>query len=62
MAISAVGPIRIPQPEGVDLSDADEFADNLKLLKMAFALGVAIFFMLGGRCARARESAFRFRI
>ncbi|MCA9065242.1 MAG: hypothetical protein KDA96_19370, partial [Planctomycetaceae bacterium] len=35
MTIVTVGPIIIPPPEGVDLSDMDRFAENLKLLKPA---------------------------
>lgn len=78
MAIITVGPVLIPPPEGVDLSDMDKFAQNLKLLKpanfivpwlahalgtfagafvaakvaasheMKCALGVGVFFLLGG--------------
>ncbi len=78
MAIITVGPIVIPPPDGVDMSDMDKFAENLKLLKpanfvapwlahalgtlvgafaaakiaashkMRFALGIGVFFLLGG--------------
>ena len=78
MAIITVGPIVIPPPDGVDMSDMDKFAENLKLLKpanfvapwlahalgtllgafvaakiaashkMKFALGIGVFFLLGG--------------
>ncbi len=78
MAIVTVGPMVIPLPAGVDMSDMDTFAENLKLLKLAnfiapwlahalgtlvgaliaakvatshkmkFALGIGVFFMLGG--------------
>lgn len=78
MAIFTVGPMVIPPPEGVDMSDMDRFAENLKLLepanfiapwlahalgtlvgafiaakvaaghKMTFALGIGVFFLLGG--------------
>ncbi|EGF24461.1 hypothetical protein [Rhodopirellula baltica] len=78
MAIVTIGPILIPLPGGVDMSDMDQFAENLKLLKpanffapwlahafgtlvgafvaakiaashkMKFALGIGVFFLLGG--------------
>jgi hypothetical protein len=78
MAIITVGPILIAPPEGVDMSDMDKFAENLKLLgpanfiapwlahalgtlvgafiaaklaasyKMLCALGISVFFLLGG--------------
>jgi hypothetical protein len=78
MAIITVGPMVIPPPDGVDMSDMDKFAENLKLLKpanflapwlahalgtlagafvaariavrhkMKFALGISLFFLLGG--------------
>lgn len=35
MAIVMVGPMVIPPPEGVDMSDMDRLAENLKLLKPA---------------------------
>jgi hypothetical protein len=78
MAIITVGPELIPVPDGVDLSEMEHFAENLKLLKpanfiapwlahalgamvgafiaakvaashkMIFALGISVFFLLGG--------------
>jgi hypothetical protein len=78
MGIINVGPMVIPPPDGVDMSDMDKFAENLELLKpanflapwlahalgtlvgafvaariaashkMKFALGISIFFLLGG--------------
>jgi hypothetical protein len=78
MAIITVGLMVIPPPEGVDMSEMDKFAENLKLLepasfiapwlahalgtlagaclaakvapshKMKFALGIGVFFLLGG--------------
>ncbi len=78
MAIITVGPMVIPPPAGVDMSDMEKFAENLKLLepanliapwlahalgtlvgamiaaklaashKMKFALGIGVFFLLGG--------------
>lgn len=78
MSIITVGPMVIPAPEGVDMSDMDKFAENLRLLepanfmapwlahalgtlvgacisaklatshKMMFALGIGVFFLLGG--------------
>jgi hypothetical protein len=35
MAIVMVGPMVIPPPEGVDMSDMDRLAENLKLLRPA---------------------------
>ena len=35
MAIISIGPLVIPPPDGVDMSDTDKFAENLKLLKPA---------------------------
>lgn len=78
MAIISVGPMVIPPPTGVDMSDMDKFAENIKLLepanfiapwlahalgtlvgaftaakvaashKMKLALGIGVFFLLGG--------------
>lgn len=78
MAIVTVGPMVIPPPEGVDMTDMEKFAENLKLLKpvnfaapwlahavgtlvgafiaakggasrkMSLALGIGVFFLLGG--------------
>ena len=78
MAIITVGPMVIPPPTGVDMSDMDKFAENIKLLepanfiapwlahalgtlvgafaaakvaashKMKLALGIGVFFLLGG--------------
>ena len=78
MAIISVGPMVIPPPDGVDMSDMDKFAENLGLLKpvnflapwlahalgtlvgafvaarvaaghkMKLALGIGVFFLLGG--------------
>jgi hypothetical protein len=78
MAIISVGSIVIPPPTGVDMSDMDKFAENIKLLepanfiapwlahalgtlvgaftaakvaaghKLKFALGIGVFFLLGG--------------
>lgn len=78
MAIVTVGPMVIPPPDGVDMSNIDEFAENLKLLQpvnfiapwlahalgtlagafvaakvaashaMKFAIGIGVFFLLGG--------------
>ena len=78
MAIISVGSIVIPPPTGVDMSDMDKFAENIKLLepanfiapwlahalgtlvgafaaakvaashKMKLALGIGVFFLLGG--------------
>ena len=35
MAIVTVGPAVVPLPEGVDMANMDQFAENLKLLKPA---------------------------
>lgn len=78
MAIITAGPMLIPLPDGVDMSDMDKFAENLKLFKpanflapwlahalgtlvgaavaariaashkMKFAIGISLFFLLGG--------------
>ena len=78
MAIITVGPMVIPPPTGVDMSDMDKFAENIKLLepanfiapwlahalgtlvgafaaakvaaghKLKLALGIGVFFLLGG--------------
>ena len=78
MAIISVGPMVIPLPDGVDMSDMDKFAENLEQLeprnfivpwlahalgtlvgalvaasvaishKMKFALGIGVFFLVGG--------------
>ena len=78
MAIISVGSIVIPPPTGVDMSDMDKFAENIKLLepanfiapwlahalgtlvgafaaakvaaghKLKLALGIGVFFLLGG--------------
>lgn len=78
MAIITVGPMVIPPPEGVDMSDMDKLAENLERLelvnfiapwlahalgtlvgafiaaktaathKMKLALGIGVFFLLGG--------------
>ena len=50
MAIVTVGPMLIPPPEGVDMTDMDKFAENLKLLEpvnfiapfLAHALGTLV--------------------
>ncbi len=50
MAIVIIGPMVIPLPAGIDMSDADKFAENLKLLKpvnfipplLAHALGTFV--------------------
>lgn len=33
MAINMIGPMVIPPPEGVDMSDPEKFSENLKLLQ-----------------------------
>jgi len=78
MAIIIAGPLLIPVPEGVDISDMEKFSENLMLLKpinflapwlahalgtlagafvaakiaasrkLVWALGVSLFFLLGG--------------
>jgi hypothetical protein len=78
MALITVGQMMVPLPEGVDMSDMDKFAENLKLLKpinfvipllahalgtfvgafvaakvaashkMKLALGIGVFFLIGG--------------
>ncbi|MEZ6091897.1 MAG: hypothetical protein R3C05_28605 [Pirellulaceae bacterium] len=63
MAIITVGPIVIPLPEAVDMSDMDKFAENLKLLKpvnfvtpwLAHALGTLVGAFVAARIATSHE-------
>ena len=66
MAIITVGPIVIPPPEGVDMSNMEEFAENLKLLKpvnfvapwLAHALGTLVGAFIAARIAASRKMIF----
>ncbi len=63
MAIVTIGPILIPPPEGVDMSDVEKFADNLKLLQpvhfiapwLAHALGTLLGAFLAARLAATHK-------
>jgi hypothetical protein len=62
MAIIIAGPLAIPVPEGIDMSDMEKFSENLKLLKpinflapwLAHALGT-----LAGAFVAAKIAASR---
>ena len=59
MAIVTIGPMLIPPPPGVDMSDMDQFAENLKLLKpvnymapwLAHALGTLVGALIAAKLA-----------
>lgn len=66
MAIISVGPMVIPPPEGVDMSDMDKFAENLKLLKsthfiapwLAHALGTLVGALIATKVAASHKMKF----
>jgi hypothetical protein len=66
MAIITIGPKVIPLPEGVDMSDMDKFAENLKLLKpanfvvpwLAHAAGTLVGAFVAARVAASHEMKF----
>ncbi|XZE53014.1 hypothetical protein SH139x_004727 [Planctomycetaceae bacterium SH139] len=66
MAIITVGPMVIPPPDGVDMSDMDKFAENLKLLKptnflapwLAHALGTLVGAFVAARIAACHKMRF----
>ncbi len=66
MAIITVGPMVIPPPEGVDMSDMDNFAENLKLLKpanfippwLAHALGTLVGAFIAATVAASHKMKF----
>ena len=66
MAIITVGPMVIPPPEGVDMSDMDQFADNLKLLEppnfiapwLAHALGTLVGALIAAKVAASHKMKF----
>lgn len=70
MAIITVGPMVIPPPDGVDMSDMDKFAENLKLLKpanflapwLAHALGTLVGAFVAARIAASHKMQFAFAI
>lgn len=70
MAIITVGPMVIPPPDGVDMSDMDKFAENLKLLKpanflapwLAHALGTLVGAFVAARIAASHEMKFALAI
>ena len=63
MAIIIVGPMVIPPPDGVNMSDMDKFAENLKLLKpanfiapwLAHALGTLVGAFVAAKIAASHE-------
>jgi len=70
MAIITVGPMVIPPPEGVDMSDRDKFAENLMLLKpanfiapwLAHAVGTLVGAFIAARVAASHKMKFAFGI
>jgi hypothetical protein len=66
MAIIAVGPIVIPPPDGVDMSDIDKFSENLNLLRpanflapwLAHALGTLVGAFVAARIAVSHKMKF----
>ena len=65
IAIVIAGPLLIPVPDGVDMSDMENLAENLKLLKpanflapwLAHALGTFFGAWLAARLAASRKQA-----
>ena len=63
MAIITVGPMVIPPPDGVDMSDMDKFDENLKLLKpanfvapwLAHALGTLVGAFVAAKIAASHK-------
>jgi hypothetical protein len=70
MAIITVGPTLIPPPDGVDMSDMDRFAENLKLLEpknfiapfLAHALGTLAGAFIAAKLAASHPRAIAFII
>lgn len=66
MALIVVGPMLIPLPEGVDMSDMDKFAENLKLLTpvnfiapwLAHALGTLVGAWITAKTAASHPMKF----
>lgn len=66
MGIIIVGPMVIPPPEGVDMSDMEKFAENLKLLKpvnfiaplLAHALGTLVGAFITAKVAASHKMIF----
>lgn len=66
MAIIAIGPMVIPPPDGLDMSDMDKFAENLKLLKpanflapwLAHALGTLVGAFVAAKIAASHKMKF----
>ena len=66
MAIIILGPMVIPPPEGIDLSDSDKFAENLKLLEpanfiapwLAHALGTLVGAFIAAKVAASHKMKF----
>lgn len=70
MAIITVGPMMIPPPEGVDMSDMDKLADNLNLLGptsfiapwLAHALGTLVGALIAAKLAASHKMMFAFGV
>jgi hypothetical protein len=70
MAIITVGPLLIPPPDGVDMSDMDKFAENLKLLQpvnfiapwLAHALGTLVGAFVTAKLAASHKMKFALAI
>ncbi|MEP3481123.1 MAG: hypothetical protein ABJZ55_17880 [Fuerstiella sp.] len=66
MAIITVGPSIIPLPDGVDMTDMDKFAENLKLFRpanfiapwLAHALGTLVGAFLAAKIAATAKMQF----
>ncbi len=66
MAIVTVGPMVVPPPDGVDMSDMDKFAENLRLLEpanfiapwLAHALGTLVGALVTAKMAASHKMKF----
>ena len=66
MLIVSVGPMLIPPPDGVDMSDMENFAENLALLKpanfiapwLAHALGTLVGAFVAAKVAASHKMKF----
>ncbi|MDF1851631.1 MAG: hypothetical protein P1U85_12415 [Verrucomicrobiales bacterium] len=66
MAIIMIGPMVIPPPEGVDMSDPEKFSENLKLLEpvhfiapwLAHALGTLVGAFVAAKLAASHRMKF----
>lgn len=70
MAIVTVGPAVVPLPEGVDMANMDQFAENLKLLKpanfaapwLAHAMGTLVGAWIAAMVAASHKMKFAITI